>query len=447
MKTRVACLAMAAAAAALLVGFVAGQASAAVNRAPIVSSGSLTVHYEDVYSVHFTASDPEGGALTVVTQPINQDFIDCDGGPANDFNCEYSSSRYYDPVPLPSTPFQRTISYSVTDGTSTSTGVWTVTVLPPPTMRITGNPTVTEGADAVLQLELSSNPFGASVILAHLKAGDDGGEAESANSSTDVMIDIADGQTTVAIRIPTVDDTFPGPTRHFTLTVDQIDAIPYRFVAGGNSVTVLDNDRNSPTDRTPPVVAKHRDVIVERGGKLPARVSFSPPPATDNVDGVVPTVCVPGSMSVMPIGKTKVTCSATDQAGNKSGSVFEVTVRKSSEGAAEVIGGFGDRRCAAPGQVVWLSADGFTPVAQVTIQLQASNLDVIRLQTARADGKGRVRQIVTMPTAAPGDADVVVTGPAGAKDLVRMLPLRVARGNHHHHGGAVIALLRHRDCD
>ena len=74
-------------------------------------------------------------------------------------------------------------------------------------------------------------------------------------------------------------------------------------------------------------------------------------------------------------------------------------------------------------------------------------MDVVRLQTAVADSKGRVRQIVTMPTAAPGDADVVVTGPAGAKDLVRMLPLRIARGDHHHHGGAVIALLRHRDCD
>lgn len=447
MKTRVAWLAVAAAAVALVVGFEAGHSYAATDQAPIVSGGSLTVHYEDTYSIHFTASDPEGGALTVVTQPINQDWVGCDGGPAADFTCEYSSSRYYDPAPLPSAPFQRTISYSVTDGTSTSTGVWTVTVLPPPTMRVTGNAIVAEGAEAVLQLELSSNTYGSLVVLAHVRAGDDGAEAASATSSTDVLIDVADGQATAAIHIPTVDDTIAGPTRHFSLTIDQIDAIPYRFVAGGNSVTVLDNDRKPQSDVTPPVVSKHRDMIVERGGKLPARVSFVPPPATDNVDGAVPTACAPGSMSVMPIGKTKVMCSARDKSGNKAGTVFEVTVRRSSEGAAEVFGGGGDRRCAAPGQILWLSADGFTPGAQVTIQLQASNLDLINLQTARADGRGRVRQIVTMPTAAPGDADVVITGPAGAKDLVRMLPLRVARGDHHHHGGALLAVLRHRDCD
>ena len=86
----------------------------------------MTVHYEDDYSIHFTASDPEGDHLTAVTQPVNEDWIGCDGGPATDFTCEYSSSRYYDAAPLPAEPFQRTVSYSVTDGTTTTTGVWTV---------------------------------------------------------------------------------------------------------------------------------------------------------------------------------------------------------------------------------------------------------------------------------------------------------------------------------
>ena len=65
------------------------------------------------------------------------------------------------------------------------------------------------------------------------------------------------------------------------------DAIPYRFVPGGNLVTVLDNDGPTSTDTTPPVVAKHRNVIVERGGSRPAWVFFSPPSATDDVDGTV----------------------------------------------------------------------------------------------------------------------------------------------------------------
>ena len=445
MKTRVAWLAVVVAAAAMVVGFEAGEASAAPNQAPIASSGSLTVRYEDSYTIHFTASDPEGDPLTVVTQPVNSDWLSCDGGPATSFTCEYSSSRYDDPAPLPTAPFQRTVSYSVSDGTSTSTGTWSITVLPPPTMKITGNPTVTEGGDAVLQLELSSNTYGALSILAHV-APVDGGDA---TSSTDVTIDVADGQTKAAIHIPTNDDKIAGPTKHFSLTVDQADAIPYRFVPGGHLVTVLDNDQNTTrSDKTPPVVAKHRDVIVERGGKLPARVAFSAPSATDNVDGTIATVCAPASMSVMPVGHTNVTCSATDKAGNKASSSFDVTVHRSvSGGDAVVVGCHGAPRCATPGEIVLVTAEGFTSGAQVTIQLQTSNQTVTLLQTANADRWGRVRQFVTVPAAAvAGDADVVVSGSAGSRDLVRMLPVRVARC-HHYYGSAMAALLRDRDCD
>ncbi len=443
MTTRVVWLAMAAAAVALVVGFETGQASAAVNRAPVVSSGSMTVRYDEIYSIHFTASDPDGDPLTVVTQPTNVDWLSCDGGPATGFTCDYSSSRYYDPAPLPTAAFQRTVSYTVSDGITTSTGVWTVTVLPPPTMQITGNPTVTEGGDAVVKLELSSNLYGSLMVLAHTaQVG-----ASDPAVPIDLMIPVADGQTTADVHIPIADDSINGPTRHFSVVVDQVDAIPYRFIPGGNLVTVLDNDGSPPSDTTPPVVGTHRNMIVERGDKIAPPVFFSPPSATDDVDGVVPVVCVPGSMSVMPIGRTSVSCSATDRAGNMATSSFDVTVRRpTSAGAARVIGGFDEDECAAPGQVVWVEAEGFTPRATVTIQLQASDQQMIPLQTAQADRRGRVHQIFTMPTAATGDSDVVVTGAAGPNDLVRMLPLRVARG-HHHHGGELVAFLRHRECD
>ncbi len=173
MKSRLVRLAAALMVAGSLVGgFDHGSVSAAANQAPTVTSGSLTVRYEDVYTVHFTASDPEGSALTVVMPPVNDDWISCDAGPATDFTCEYSSSRYYDPAPLPTEAFQRTITYSVTDGTNTSTGVWTITVLPPPTMEIVGRPTVTEGGTAVLQLNLSSNTYGSMVVPVHVIAVD-----------------------------------------------------------------------------------------------------------------------------------------------------------------------------------------------------------------------------------------------------------------------------------
>jgi hypothetical protein len=434
---------MAAAAAALIVGFQAGHASAAVNEPPVVSSGSLTVHYEDGYSVHFTASDPEGDPLTVVTQPINADWLSCDSGPAMDFTCDYSSSRYDDPAPLPTASFERIISYSVTDGTSTTTGTWTVTVLPPPIMRITGNPTVIEGGEAVLRLELSSNTFGPLLVVAHATVAS--GESQGTIPSTDLMVAVADGQTTADVRIPIADDGVADLTRHFSVSVDRAGALPYRFIDGENLVTVLDS--STPRDTTPPVVDRHRDVLVERHGKVPPHVAFAPPAASDLVDGNVTAGCSPAPMSVMQFGRTPVTCSATDKAGNASKSTFTVTVhRATSGGEAEVIGGYGSHRCGAPGQVAWITAEGYSPGAQVTIQLQASSLEVTMLKSVQADRKGRVRQMVTIPAVADGDADVVVTGASGAKDLVRMLPVRVERG-HHHHGGALLAMFRRGDCD
>ncbi|MFL6178617.1 MAG: hypothetical protein ACJ74E_02055, partial [Actinomycetes bacterium] len=199
-----------AAAGSLVGGFAVGQAGASGNAAPVVSGGSMTVRYEDVYTVHFTASDPEGAPLTVVTPPVNDDWIGCDDGPANDFTCDYSSSRYGDPEPLPSQPFQRAITYSVSDGTTTSTGVWTVTVLPPPVMQIVGRPTVTEGGEALLQLTLSSNTYGSLMVTAHANAVDspDG----SVVSTAPFTIDVADGQTSVDVRIPIDDDAVDEPT-------------------------------------------------------------------------------------------------------------------------------------------------------------------------------------------------------------------------------------------
>jgi hypothetical protein len=427
----------------LVGGLESGHAAAAVNRAPVVNGGSTTVRYQDVYSIRFTAFDPDGDALTVVTPPVNDDWIGCDAGPATSFTCEYSSSRYYDPAPLPVEPFQRTITYSVTDGSTTSTGTWTVTVLPPPVMEIVGRPTVTEGGQAVLRLNLSSNTFGSMIVPMHVTAVDTPDGVVIA--TTDLIVEVGDGATAVDIGIPIDEDALDEPTEYFTVSVDPADAIPYRFAGGGNLVTVLDNDGSAPTDRIPPVVATHRNVVVERGGSRPAWVPYSPPSATDAVDGVLPAICSPAPMSMMPSGKTQVTCKATDAAGNAASSGFQVTVRSpKTDGFAIAIGG--DRRCVTPGQFAWVQAEGFAPGAVVTIQFHSPSLEVVRLQTVRADRKGRVRQIVRIPSSTDGDADVVVIGPAGKDDFVRMLPVKVA-GHCAHHGGRITSILRHRNCD
>jgi hypothetical protein len=403
----------------------------------------MTVRYEDVYTVHFTASDPEGAPLTVVTPPVNDDWIACDDGPATDFTCDYSSSRYGEPEPLPSEPFQRTITYSVSDGTTTSTGVWTVTVLPPPVMEIVGRPTVTEGGQALLQLKLSSNTYGSLMVTAHAIAVDtpDGNVV----STTPFTIDVADGQTMVDVRIPIDDDAVDEPTEFFTVSVDPLDAIPYRFAEGGNLVTVLDNDGAAPTDRVAPIVAPHRNIVVDRTGSRPAWVPFSPPTAKDAVDGSLPALCSPTPMSIVPMGRTQVKCTSTDAAGNTGSNTFQVTVRSpKTNGAAVPIGG--DRRCVAPGQYAWVEAEGFTANSNVTIQLQSSTLQVIKMQTVRADRKGRVRLVVRIPAAAAGDADVVLLGQAGNDDLVRMLPIKLGHAGQKH-GGKAMSYLRNRNCD
>ncbi len=124
---------------------------------------------------------------------------------------------------------------------------------------------------------------------------------------------------------------------------------------------VVDNDGAKPTDQVPPVVSKHRNIVV-RGGGRPAWVSYSPPAAADTVDGSLPSICNPAPMSVMPKGRTQVTCTATDGAGNSSSSTFQVTVRTpKTDGAAVAIGG--DRRCVVPDQLVWVEGEGFTPGA------------------------------------------------------------------------------------
>jgi hypothetical protein len=260
------------------------------------------------------------------------------------------------------------------------------------------------------------------------------------------MVEVADGQTSADIHIPIDDNAIIEPTRHFSVFVNAPDAIPYRFVDGGNLVTVLDNDDPISKDTTPPSVSTHRNVIVERGGSRPALVPYSVPSATDAVDGALPTTCNPAPLSAMPSGLTRVTCTATDAAGNAASSTFKVTVRRTnSGGSAKVVGG-GHYECLTPGESMWIEADGFSPNADVTIQLLSSSHEIIPLTSTHADKRGRVRQFVKTPTAAGGDADVVVMGAAGNEDLVRMLPVKVANIRYRD-GGRILGFLRNCQCD
>ncbi len=80
-------------------------------------------------------------------------------------------------------------------------------------------------------------------------------------------------------------------------------------------------------DTTPPSIEKvPANITVETESASGTAVSYATPTATDNVDGHDAVICSPAAGQNFPVGETKVTCSATDKAGNTSTATFTVTV-------------------------------------------------------------------------------------------------------------------------
>ena len=80
-------------------------------------------------------------------------------------------------------------------------------------------------------------------------------------------------------------------------------------------------------DTTPPVISgTPANFTVEATSPAGAVATYSLPTAIDNVDGSLPVTCAPASGSTFPLGTMRVTCTATDHAGNRSSSSFTVTV-------------------------------------------------------------------------------------------------------------------------
>jgi hypothetical protein len=81
-------------------------------------------------------------------------------------------------------------------------------------------------------------------------------------------------------------------------------------------------------DTTPPRIGPHDDVVVHVAqGKTSGTATFDPPSAQDTVDTEVTASCSPPSGS-FPVGDTRVTCTATDDSGNRSEpSTFTVSVK------------------------------------------------------------------------------------------------------------------------
>ena len=78
-------------------------------------------------------------------------------------------------------------------------------------------------------------------------------------------------------------------------------------------------------DRTAPTISVSRDLTLEATGPNGAAVVFTAS-AIDQVSGSLNVICSVNSGSILPLGVTNVSCSATDSAGNRATTAFKVTV-------------------------------------------------------------------------------------------------------------------------
>lgn len=98
---------------------------------------------------------------------------------------------------------------------------------------------------------------------------------------------------------------------------NQLDTIKATIVA-----------RSANFDLTPPVISGASAKLVRLPkGHSRVRIRYSVK-AQDAVDGPVHTVCKPASGSLFKIGRTRVTCTATDTSANMSTARFTVTVKE-----------------------------------------------------------------------------------------------------------------------
>jgi len=104
----------------------------------------------------------------------------------------------------------------------------------------------------------------------------------------------------------------------FTFTVTD----SYGAVSNPATVSLTVN----AVDATAPVITTSGDLSATATSTRGAAVTFSVT-ANDNVDGSVPVTCTPPSGSLFAPGKTTVSCTATDAAGNQATKTFVVWVQ------------------------------------------------------------------------------------------------------------------------
>ena len=85
-------------------------------------------------------------------------------------------------------------------------------------------------------------------------------------------------------------------------------------------------DLTPPDTEAPVLSGTPSDIIAEATSTAGASVTYTPPTATDNIDGTDAVSCTPAPDTLFTMGSTTVTCSAADAAGNATSTTFMVGV-------------------------------------------------------------------------------------------------------------------------
>jgi len=231
-------------------------------------------------SISAEATGPSGAAVTfTVTATDNID-------PNPTISCNHSSGDTY-----PLGPTTVTCTASDHSGNTSPPGSFDITISDTRPPVIPDLPNISAEA---------TGPSGASVSYPPVTASD-----------------IVDG-TIPATCAPPSGSTFPLGAS--TVACNATDAHNNHAVAKTFTITVRDTTGPAFTGVPGPLT-------VEANGPSGSVVNYTTPTAVDLVDGLIPVVtCSPPSGAVFALGKTKVTCSATDSHGHTGSTFFNVTV-------------------------------------------------------------------------------------------------------------------------
>lgn len=225
------------------------------------------------------ATGPSGAAVTYSVTATD------DTDPSPSINCDHASGSTF---PIATT----TVTCTATDASGKSS--------PPASFMVvvadTTAPALSLPGDQTIEV---SEPGGATFTY-------------SASAT-----DIVDGAVAVAC-IP------PG----FAFPMDQTTTVNCtatdshgRTASGSFTVTVSLVDNTAPTFAGVPATTQR-----EANGPLGSVATYTPPTATDNLDGPLVVNCLPPSGSTFPLGTTNVSCTATDSHGNVGTTSFAVVV-------------------------------------------------------------------------------------------------------------------------